>query len=366
MNFLRQILVIVLCGYQPLNGLKVLHMSFHQGCVKNFEYVAKKLNVDLISWLIPVSQESRDRYDRQVLHGNAIFDIGHNRAKRVWDNNKEYFNQFDVIVTSDTAPLARIFLQNGWKKPLIIWICNRFDYRDGGAQDEPFPDKEFYDLFRAAKYKKNVFFVHYTAYEHYYAQRKKVDTRKLIIKPCGSAEQSMRDNNPSYIPENVCKKDTFFVIPRAGGEGLYNKCKELGIPVYMGAYNGPADLKDFKGILHAPYTWSNLALFENIQYGLTHFVPSARLVREWFNNRSKNPSFCFFHLDVRLLELCEWYAPEHKDIIIYFDSWEDLKYKLETTDFAMMRKKVKAFAKKHNQEMIGRWRAVFDNVLHII
>lgn len=115
--------------------------------------------------------------------------------------------------------------------------------------------------------------------------------------------------------------------------------------------------------MHCPYTWSNLALFENIQYGLPHFVPSADLVRQWFNDRAQNPSFCFFHLDVELLELCEWYVPEHNDIIIYFDSWEDLKYKVETTDFAMIRQKVKDFSVAHNQEMIRRWRTVFDTLM---
>lgn len=340
-------------------SLKVLHLSFHTGCIKDFEFVAKQLNLNLTSWHIP--SRPRIGFDGIELLSNAIFDIGHNRAGRIWEINKHYFDQFDVIITSDTAPLARVFLQNGWKKPLIIWICNRFDYRDGGAQDEKFPDKEFYDLFKAAGNQKNVFFVNYTAYEHFYAQGKGVDTGHVVIKPCGVKEEALRDGGKSYIPGNIVKEETFFVIPRAGWEGLYGKCNELGIKVYTGAYNGPADLKDFKGIMHFPYTWSNLALFENIQLGLVHFVPSAQLVYKWAQN-PLSTSFCFYHLDLRHLAFCEWYTKEHQDIIVYFDSWEDLKHKVETIDFKAMGKKVKRFAQKHQKEMLRRWRMVFGTI----
>ena len=67
--------------------------------------------------------------------GNAVYNIGHQRAETVWNRHKDYFDKFDVIVTSDTAPLSRIFLQNGWRKPLIIWVCNRFDYCDYASLD---------------------------------------------------------------------------------------------------------------------------------------------------------------------------------------------------------------------------------------
>ncbi len=335
-------------------------MSFHTGCIKDFEEVGRRLHLDLTSWHI--SSGPRSKYDGKERMGNDIFDIGHKRAAAVWNINKDYFDTFDVIVTSDTAPLARIFLQHGWQKPLIIWICNRFDYKDGGPQDEPFPDKEFYALFKKAAQQKNVFFVNYTAYERLYAKNKNIDTGRLIIKPCGSCEQTMRDNAISYIPQEVKKEETFFVLPRPGWEQLYNRCKELSINVYTGSYNGPADLKDFKGIMHLPYQWSNLAFFENIQYGLPHFVPSRELVLKWYKDSELYSFFCFYHLHVSCLELCEWYAPEHKDIIIYFDSWEDLKHKTQTTDYAAMRKKVKDFGTAHNQEMIRRWRKVFDSI----
>jgi len=58
----------------------------------------------------------------------------------------------------------------------------------------------------------------------------------------------------------------------------------------------------------------------------------------------------------------EWYAPEHKDIIVYYDSWEDLRDKVANTDYAAMRKKIVAFADDHKRKMLKRWRRVFSQV----
>lgn len=345
-------------------ALKVLHLTFHAGCIKDFDVVAQELGLDVTVWYPLQSRESHDRLDNQCPNWNGIYNIGHDRAKRIWDLNKEYFNTFDAILTSDTAPLARIFLQNEWKKPLVIWICNRFDYYDGASLDCDFPDQEYYDLFKKAATQKNVTIVGYVAYEHHYAKNKGVNTGSLVIKPCGSLETDYRGGK-SAIPATVKKEETFVIPPREGCDYLMAKCNELGIKAYTGNYSGPYDLKDFKGIIHFPYAWSNLALFENMHLGLVYFVPSAQLIRTWWNSafRGSYP-FHSFH-DVNNLHLSEWYCPEHKDSIVYFDSWADLKHKVETTDYVAMRKKIKAFGKQHKEEMLRRWKLVFSQAENI-
>lgn len=367
MKYMSKLLLALILGtssYFMCNALKVLHLTFHAGCIKDFDVVAQELGLDVTVWFPLESKESHNRLDNQCLNWNGIYNIGHDRAKRIWELNKEYFNSFDVIVTSDTAPLARIFLQNEWKKPLVIWICNRFDYYDGASLDCVFPDQEFYDLFRKAATQKNVTIIGYVAYEHHYAQGRGVNTGSLVIKPCGSLETTFRDGK-SAIPANIKKEETFVIPPRGGSEYLLSKCNELGIKAYVGNYSGPYDLKDFKGVIHFPYAWSNLALFENMHLGLVHFVPCPQLLKTWFHSNMRS-IYPFFSLnDVNNLHLSEWYCPEHKDVIVYFDSWEDLKKKIDTTDYVMMRKKIKAFGKGHKQEMLSRWRNVFNHVKNI-
>src|SRR5271154_4177159 len=138
-----RIYALIICmfsiGLSHAKQLKVLHLSFHKGCSKDFEYIAQQLDLDLSSLFI---QEQPSRWLDGKTVGSAIYSIGHDRAAAIWEKHKNYFDQFDVIITSDTAPLARIFLQNKWSKPLIIWICNRFDYCDQASRDCNFPDQE--------------------------------------------------------------------------------------------------------------------------------------------------------------------------------------------------------------------------------
>lgn len=337
---------------------KILHMSFHLGCVKDFEEVARELSLDVTSWYILAADLPRTHFDGEST-GNHVYNITHERARKVWEKHKNYFDQFDAIITSDTAPLSRIFLQNGWSKPLIIWICNRFDYYDGASLDGDFPDNEYYDLFRKAKHQSNVKIVGYTAYEHYYAQDKGVDTGSFIIKPVGTIEDTLRGDGKSFISEEVCQEETLFVYPRMNEDEMrytQDQCSRFNIPTYSGVYNGPQDLKKFKGILYFPYAWSNLALFENIQQGLVHFVPSEKFIKEQVGKEVPIKYFTLSNFN-----LVEWYNQEYRDLFVYFDSWSELKEKMQTTDYDAMSKKLKEFGRQHRATMLGRWNKVFSD-----
>lgn len=346
-------------GLNANQKLKVLHISFHIGCVKDFEHVARAEGLDLTSWYILESQESRERFDPKRDQGSAIYNIGHERAQRIWDANKDYFNQFDVIVTSDTAPLSRIFLQNGWDKGLIIWICNRFDYYDGASLDCDFPDAEYYDLFKKAARQKNVKVIGYTPYEHYYAAARGVNTGGCTIKPLGSLEREMRHSDVSFIPKKVDKENTIFIYPRLDERELAyveKQCKKAGISYYSGRYNGPRDLQGFKGVIYFPYQWSNLALFEDLQLGIVHFVPSEKFITELVRS-GKPVRYCTldqFHMN-------EWYCAAHKGLIVYFDSWSDLKHKIKSTNYSSMKTKIVDFGRAHKERTLKQWHAVFDD-----
>jgi hypothetical protein len=58
---------------------------------------------------------------------------------------------YDVVITSDTAPISRVFLEaQRWEdKSLIVWVCNRFDYSHRPAA-HGFPDATFYRLMQVA------------------------------------------------------------------------------------------------------------------------------------------------------------------------------------------------------------------------
>ncbi len=366
MNVLHiALFVLVLCtslewaDASTARPLKILHLSFHRGCIQEFDNIAAKLGLSVDSWWI---QELPPGFFDGVSVGNALYNVGHDRAERIWQLHHDTFEQYDLILTSDTCPLARIFLQNGWQKPLVIWICNRFDYCDLASLDCDFPDDEYYELMKSAAHKSNVRLVGYTAFEHYYAKSKGVDTGSLVITPCGVGEK--KADSASLIPAQVNKGETFF-LPPYHNETHYMDLSafltNLGICNYRGRYAGPGDLMDFKAIIHLPYSWSNLAFFENMNAGIPYLVPS----RDFFCKLALFGNY--FHpnlnalLEENLFGLSEWYSEDHAPILTYFDSWEHLADIVNTIDYTRLRSLIKAHAADHQQEMLTRWSLLFNS-----
>ena len=141
---------------------------------------------------------------------------------------------------------------------------------------------------------------------------------------------------------------------------LKEKVCSLGIKVYNGRYNGPKDLSEFAGVIHIPYAWSNLALLEAIQAEIIFFIPSLQFIK-YLIHTDKDKTDCFFWsppLKEQLLNLSEWYCEEFKDVFIYFDSWEDLKHKIENLDSIKHKELLKNIGLKHEKDMLQKWRKI--------
>ena len=171
---------------------KILHLSYHLGTIKEFETVAQKLDLDVTSWFVfeqPLKQfEGQDS-------GYHVYNMLPDRAERIWNKHKDYFNQFNDIMTSDTAPLSRIFLQHDWQKPLIIWVCNRFDL---ACKPSSFPDEGLYKMFKEALNKENVFLIPWSIYEWFHCYKRGVRPQLPVIWPLGSEETKQRYNEPGW------------------------------------------------------------------------------------------------------------------------------------------------------------------------
>lgn len=334
--------------------LKVLHLTFHTGCAREVEQIATYVNLDLTTWNV---LELPDQFFDGTSSGNNLYNIDHARAQRIWERHKDFFQSFDAIITSDTAVLSRIFLQNNAKIPLIIWISNRFDFVCEPDLDCAFPDPEYYELFRTAKHRPNTYVVANTAYEKFHAALKNVDIGDRLIKPSGIMElYSLPERDKKdlfYLPHYFNEEQGFFVE---------QVLKHRNVQAVCLRHKGFSDLRSYKAIIHLPYAWSTIALFENIGLGMPIFIPSIPFLmdmdasgRYWHQNSTE-----FKHnLNHKM---SEWYSDENKECFIYFDSWDDLVHKLHTVDLEAQRKKVLTFARKHQATMIFRWTQIFDEI----
>eukprot|EP00961_Rhodomonas_salina_P069694 935746-Rhodomonas_salina.4 len=78
-------------------------------------------------------------------------------------------------------------------RTLIVWVCNRFDYRCNGPDRTPpykphFPEPEFYALYADAAQGRlgpNVHMVPYNTFERTYAKSLGVDMYAEVLRPSG-------------------------------------------------------------------------------------------------------------------------------------------------------------------------------------
>jgi hypothetical protein len=274
--------------------MKVLAIGFHQGALNSLHSVLSPL-VDIIIKLLPI--------DKNYYHYNLTAD----KADYIWHCEKDYFNLFDVIITSDTAILSRIFLQNDYQGELIVWICNRYDYWD--ESDGTKIDREFTESLRHINNKVKI--VSYSKFDQVYAMRNGIyveDVLKPVLKPI----DTVKPNREKYYIPDYQNNYTF---------ELAEKCQKNGLEIISGRHKGFDDLFNFKAIIHLPYHWQGVSEMEALSVGTPYYVPSKRLFFEllksgkyWFQNM--NDCNIWIHI-------CNFYDKSNH-AIFYFDSFEEI------------------------------------------
>lgn len=321
--------------------MRVFHLSHHQGCLADFAEVGRRLGLEVES---------------------AIFDDGYNigreRADRAWLRWNERLNDADVVLVSDTAPLARIVLQHldTFTGRLVVWVCNRFDYADQQTNDCGFPDAGFYELFRNAGADERVDFISYTPFEIAYASERGVNLGPEVIRPLGLGAAAPTENP---VPASVPRSASVLVPPYHNDRlfDLAQRCQSFGVAAYCGRYGGASDAATFKAVVHVPYAWSTFALFEHLQHAMAVFVPSLA----FFRQLATEPGFFWPDLRDDRLELAEWFSPVN-DFLVHFDSWEDLERRLHTTELDRVRNATSAAALRHAETTLRAWERVFSRM----
>jgi hypothetical protein len=281
--------------------VNVLHLTFHCGCALEIEGITSTLG-----------------HKVTTIYPEAYYNISHERAHELWVKHEAEWSKYDLVITSDTSPLARPFLQNGYQGPLLIWICNRFDYADEATNDCGFPDREFYDLFKGALDDPRVAIVPYTYFESVYCAFRGVFLHEQVIKPTGVYAKTTQ-------PKDLPNDPRCFVIPRHNETALLDltsKLNDIGIPAATFNYTHPSQIVQYKAVVTIPYSWSTLAGFANAGVGLTTFIPTKRFLMELFT--AGNWFFPNLGLETANLDFAENYDPNNAEFYRQFNSWDDL------------------------------------------
>ena len=176
--------------------------------------------------------------------------------------------------------------------------CTRCDGVTPDTKSRPqptFPEPEYYALFQAAAQGeiREVHVVPYNEYETAYAARRYINIKHKVLTPLGLKSTIPENNsdsgdalsvNAEWIPSDEEKQSLFFLPPRGNDRFMEIMCFELGLNCYRGRRQPPQNLKSvfspemdlilythakqltaFRAMIHIPYAWSTVALFEFLQ-----------------------------------------------------------------------------------------------------
>lgn len=275
--------------------MKILHITFHLGCANAVKDILTVEGLELTTQI--VTSGSNGYY----------YNMTKERSQAAYERHKDYYNSFDVIIVTDTVPLSRILLEGGYKGKLIICATNRFDYAD--SREPGFPDDEYYELMEKSfkPFNINKIIIANNCFDYFYALQKKVNMHNVLY---FAQKPIYRKNKKGYYMPTYHNDKLF---------NLYEICKRQGLDVTTGRYKDKHELAGYKAIIHIPYTWNSIALWDALSVGIPYYVPDNDLIHAL----SKNKGFWFQNANYlpTMINMCEFY---YHEFIRYFSSLENI------------------------------------------
>lgn len=337
--------------------MKVLHLSHHYGCLKDHQYICDSLGIDL---------ESKYSKWGQVIPKDTYV-ITKDVSQKLWAEHHDYFNTFDYIVTSDTAPLSRIFLENidNLKAKIIIWVCNRFDYNMEN-------DIQYRDLIRNYCNDDRVKIIPYTEFERFWMNRYNIQTQYETIRPIGLVTPNPISDTEEY---NVGLDGDYkfddssgdVLVSRYHNDNIFQnskqRCESFGLVARHAKYRGAVELetlvKNYECFLILPDAYSKFTAFELLQFKMPVILPSENLLLKL--SRKSN---YFFSTGVvpETVEYCEWYNEYFEQFAVYFEDLDGIgdAVQMVKDNKEEIKSLMLEASKQHTEKTLKQWSKVYD------
>jgi hypothetical protein len=336
---------------------KVLHLSHHYGCLKDHQYICHNLGIHL--------ESVYSHWDTVIPKG--CYRLSSSQANEIWNNNENHFKDFDYIITSDTAPLSRIILQNidKFSGKLIVWICNRFDYNLEW-------DSSYYELIKKYSNHDKVKLVPYTEFERIWMNKFGIDTKYETIRPIGLVISDKLSKDEEYS----IGFDGNYEMDLSGGDVLVSRyhndnifqnskqiCESFGLTARHAKYRGSVELEKLSNLYHCflmfPDAYSKFTTFELMQLKMPVILPSENLLLSLY----KKPNY-FFSTGITpdTVKYCEWYNEYYENFAVYFEDLEGIgdAVKMVKDNKEEIISIMEKYAKIHKEKTLNQWRQIYD------
>eukprot|EP00833_Pecoramyces_ruminatium_P005402 jgi/Orpsp1_1/1179434/evm.model.c7180000069336.1 len=296
---------------------KIVYISRHGGTISNFNYIAKQLNLN-----ITILKPNYDRGKKP-----SCYDV---------DKCKSYVDlicsKYEYIIISDIIPDSYIFFTNECKAKVVLEITNRYDVFVSNENRKDYKEK----LAKAISNNKNLIVVENNPYEVFYACQTNINIPNYyLIRPVGYPQA--------------------FLLEKEHKEKSSIKFKELD----SHSYGGPLALATYKAVIMLPYQVSIMKFYENIRYGVVMLFPSEKLLKEICERNDYSLSGRnLFDTKDGISNYMEYYTKEYRDLVVYFDKWEDIPEIIKKINYEEKRSKCKKYMENYEKKALNLWSQV--------
>ena len=324
----------------------ILHITNHEGTIKNLENVCRHL-----------------QYPLQTLKNNLPYYISKTHADECWYDFSHIVKDFQILFFTDTTMYARPFLQNMDKHDafIIIYITNRYDWGFFGNHSE---DRVLYDeLYSRWSNHPRVFFTADNRYDQWLAASYGIHFRdKDIIR-------LIPELRTGVSPTNVRK---MFLYNRGTPIHCYREHldkHQITYDIYGPGhtrYRDTAHIAEYLGIIHLPYQTNIQSLWENLGHGNVYFIPSKTFLTnlitttDWYYWEEKTKPTV-----LQSIELAEWYQEDLRECFVYFDDWEDLARQIDNINILQKKATIFSIVEKSNVTNLDKWKKWVNNLISV-
>lgn len=351
-----------------MKKIKFFNLDCHISVIADLKTIFEDLGHSVTSWSISGHNWIFDRAPNSldVINPQNWKSLDDNMCERFYLRYKDELSIYDAFIC--TYPPAFSMLYEKFNKPILCHIPIRYEV--------PFSNnKELWEKF-------NLFL------------KKNIDNKLLI--PVANSMYDKKyfeffvDRNCDYIP-NLCEYTNTKWNPQRDEFLQYGFTNlNLGSNIIhkdsLGKYKWD-EITKFKGIILIPYNVSTMSLFEYYTSNIPLFCPSKKLMNELYTKslvlsqltwnqtfslrpgsvidclRTNDPNdYIKFEIISEWINYSDFYNEEWLPYITYFDTFEELKDKLQNVNLFEISKKMETYNQQRKKKVYDFWKTTIEKL----
>ena len=337
-----------------------LHISVIADISNIFEMLGHTVDINYLSnhsWVF--DKEPNNSFCINQSNWNYI---NEEMCDRFYNENKDKLDKYDGFIVTHIPALSLLYEK--FNKPIIFVASTRYEY--------PFTtDIKRWNWFNNyVNDNKNIIPIANNLYDKWYCEQFLNKEFQYVSSLCEYTNSKYTGNNSKSLLTSK-----FLDI---NDESIIHKNK-------IGKYSWD-QLADYKSIIHFPYNVSTMTIFENYSANIPLFFPSKEL-NMYLANRNltlselsynqvlglENKSIFKYKGDIdpndyksefilnKSIELSDFYNQNMKHIIT-FDNIDDLKYKINNTNFKEVSEKMRTHNIDRKESILEGWKKILENI----